>query len=222
MASGRFVQRYYDPIIGRFLSPDPVETNPNNGASFNRYWYGNNNPYKFVDPDGRESAMFQREEYRMAPINPEAGAAAIGLIADFTPGISDLKAGYEAYQNPTAANIFGAGVGVFPVIGDAVGKLIKGVDKVADAGKKVPHGNTADARPATLYAKYDKDGNFLKHGVTKHEDPTKRYTKKQIDGGRVDFVERGPRNEILKKERDRVERNPGPDNKERWAGTRKE
>ena len=51
--SGRFVQRYYDPMIGRFLSADPVETNPNNGGNFNRYWYGNNNPYTYTDSDGR-------------------------------------------------------------------------------------------------------------------------------------------------------------------------
>ena len=46
-------QRYYDPAIGRFLSNDPVSTNSNNGASFNRYNYANNNPYRFTDPDGR-------------------------------------------------------------------------------------------------------------------------------------------------------------------------
>ncbi len=42
-------QRYYDPIALRFLSIDPVSTN------FNRYYYANNNPMKFVDPDGRQS-----------------------------------------------------------------------------------------------------------------------------------------------------------------------
>jgi RHS repeat-associated protein len=46
-------QRYYDPMIGRFLSVDPVAANPNTGASFNRYMYGSNNPYRFLDPDGR-------------------------------------------------------------------------------------------------------------------------------------------------------------------------
>ena len=46
-------QRYYDPLIGRFLSVDPVTTNSSTGANFNRYWYANNNPNKFVDPDGR-------------------------------------------------------------------------------------------------------------------------------------------------------------------------
>ena len=48
-------QRYYDPVAGRFLSIDPVVTDANTGSSFNRYNYANNNPYKYVDPDGRQS-----------------------------------------------------------------------------------------------------------------------------------------------------------------------
>lgn len=48
-------QRYYDSNVGRFLSTDPVQSDANTGYLFNRYWYGNNNPYKFTDPDGRES-----------------------------------------------------------------------------------------------------------------------------------------------------------------------
>jgi RHS repeat-associated protein len=47
-------QRYYDPVAGRFLSIDPVVTDANNGSSFNRYAYANNNPYIYVDPDGRK------------------------------------------------------------------------------------------------------------------------------------------------------------------------
>ncbi len=37
----------------KFLSADPVKTNPNTGTNFNRYNYANNNPYRFTDPDGR-------------------------------------------------------------------------------------------------------------------------------------------------------------------------
>ena len=46
-------QRYYDPVVGRVLSVDPVVTNANSGGMFNRYTYANNNPHRFVDPDGR-------------------------------------------------------------------------------------------------------------------------------------------------------------------------
>jgi RHS repeat-associated protein len=45
-------QRYYDPQLGRFLSNDPV-TAAGAGTNFNRYWYGNDNPYVYTDPDGR-------------------------------------------------------------------------------------------------------------------------------------------------------------------------
>jgi RHS repeat-associated protein len=46
-------QRYYDPMAGRFMSVDPVLTDANTGASFNRYVYAKNSPYNYIDPDGR-------------------------------------------------------------------------------------------------------------------------------------------------------------------------
>jgi len=47
-----FSARHYDAKIGRFTTPDPITFTPKNLVSFNRYAYGNNNPYKYVDPDG--------------------------------------------------------------------------------------------------------------------------------------------------------------------------
>ena len=47
--------RYYDPVIGRFYSNDPVGFR--NVHSFNRYAYANNNPYKYVDPTGMCSSL---------------------------------------------------------------------------------------------------------------------------------------------------------------------
>ena len=51
--------RYYDPVIGRFYSNDPVGSTGHlvslqGVQGFNRYTYANNNPYKYTDPDGRE------------------------------------------------------------------------------------------------------------------------------------------------------------------------
>ncbi|MCV2886480.1 hypothetical protein OE749_17425 [Aestuariibacter sp. AA17] len=51
--------RYYDPVIGRFYSNDPVGSiehlgGPGGAHGFNRYAYANNNRYKYVDPDGEE------------------------------------------------------------------------------------------------------------------------------------------------------------------------
>jgi len=47
-------QRYYDPLLGLFLSVDPVTAYTNPISQFHRYRYANNNPYTFVDRDGRE------------------------------------------------------------------------------------------------------------------------------------------------------------------------
>ena len=47
--------RYYDPVIGRFYSNDPIGFR--DVHSFNRYAYANNNPYKYIDPDGKQSAI---------------------------------------------------------------------------------------------------------------------------------------------------------------------
>ena len=51
--------RYYDPVIGRFYSNDPIGFR--DVHSFNRYAYANNNPYKYVDPTGMISEE-KREE----------------------------------------------------------------------------------------------------------------------------------------------------------------
>ena len=51
-----FGARWYDAKQGRFLSIDPAPVVPGNIHTFNRYHYANNNPYKFVDPDGEFAA----------------------------------------------------------------------------------------------------------------------------------------------------------------------
>lgn len=60
MGLSYFGARWYDPAIGRFMAIDPVGVDEANIHSFNRYAYANNNPYKFVDPDGRNpvAALF--------------------------------------------------------------------------------------------------------------------------------------------------------------------
>lgn len=45
--------RYYMPLLGRFTGMDPTEVIPEQVHSFNRYAYANNNPNKYIDPDGK-------------------------------------------------------------------------------------------------------------------------------------------------------------------------
>ena len=44
--------RLYDPVLGRFLSPDPFVQMPDFTQSFNRYSYCLNNPLVYVDENG--------------------------------------------------------------------------------------------------------------------------------------------------------------------------
>jgi len=44
--------RYYDPLVGRFISADAVVPNPGNPQDLNRYTYGRNNPLTYIDDDG--------------------------------------------------------------------------------------------------------------------------------------------------------------------------
>lgn len=44
--------RLYDPLLGRFLSPDPYVQSPENTQNFNRYSYALNNPLRYTDENG--------------------------------------------------------------------------------------------------------------------------------------------------------------------------
>lgn len=44
--------RMYDPLLGRFLSPDPFVQMPDFSQNFNRYSYCLNNPLRYTDPSG--------------------------------------------------------------------------------------------------------------------------------------------------------------------------
>ncbi|HUW06276.1 MAG TPA: RHS repeat-associated core domain-containing protein, partial [Williamwhitmania sp.] len=44
--------RVYDPVVGRFLSVDPLVGNPLNSQDYNGYSYCGNNPLAFTDPSG--------------------------------------------------------------------------------------------------------------------------------------------------------------------------
>jgi hypothetical protein len=57
--------RVYDPVIGRFLSPDPVIQAPDFTQNYNGYSYCINNPFKYIDPTG-----FERKSYNISKIDP--------------------------------------------------------------------------------------------------------------------------------------------------------
>jgi RHS repeat-associated protein len=86
-------QRYYDPMAGRFLSLDPVVTDTANAANFNRYRYGSNNPFKFIDPDGRldldaRSTYWSQAHWRADAVKVEVDNA---LAESLKEGMRDVE-----------------------------------------------------------------------------------------------------------------------------------
>jgi len=97
--------RLYDPVIGRFFSPDPFVQTPDFTQSYNRYSYCMNNPVMYSDPTGK-----------VFGIDDIIAAAALGAI-------------FNAFTQIVASNVNGigdffiaAGIGaVSSVAGLAVG-----------------------------------------------------------------------------------------------------
>ena len=107
-----FSARHYDAKIGRFTTPDPITFTPKNLVSFNRYTYGNNNPYKYVDPDGK-----------------------FPLFALIFAGMSVAGTSYDAYTAYQSSGLTGASKSIAKDIGltmafggfARVVKVLKGV-----------------------------------------------------------------------------------------------
>jgi len=81
-----FGARHYDPEIGRFLGIDPVGFQDGKLHSFNQYAYGNNNPLRYLDPDGNDAITafggLLTESYNLATGNGFNGSMVLGALLD--------------------------------------------------------------------------------------------------------------------------------------------
>lgn len=79
--------RYYDPVIGRFYSNDPMRAlahlSKGNIHGFGRYTYANNNPYKYTDPTGKVAVCF----------TPVTAPVCVGAVEAAVNGIGALILG---------------------------------------------------------------------------------------------------------------------------------
>jgi len=85
--------RYYDPQIGRFISPDTIVQDYTNPQCLNRYTYCLNNPLKYTDPSGHFldwifdalSIAFDISQVIMNPSWENAGYLAADLVLGIFP-----------------------------------------------------------------------------------------------------------------------------------------
>jgi len=168
--------RYYDGLTGRFLSNDPVGFNTANPMSFNRYSYGNNNPLKYVDPDGRQVIDIT---LRIEVITPNGTDLALGYSNPHEP-FADLKGSRRIRGGGLSARIAKGAIqsarspnrppkSVNVGIGKGVpknGKQFSGYHKPWTSGA-TPNSTYTHIDPKTGKAKqnaiYDADGNVEGH-----------------------------------------------------------
>jgi RHS repeat-associated protein len=145
-----FGARHYHPLLGRFLSMDPVEAQSDNLHSFNRYAFANNNPYKYTDPDGQLPLLL-------------AVPSAVSALTPIVSGLAIRFAATRVYQfglSVAAAEVGLAVPGAAVVAGAATVKAAKPFA----LGIREHLGDFARARGAETYKNLP-DPNKWKSGV---------------------------------------------------------
>lgn len=88
--------RYYDPVLGRFMGVDPVDFQTDNLHSFNRYAYTNNNPYRYVDPDGHYAFLVSFAIYALTALS--AALTVQSAMSGYSPpSQGDVSIGTPSY-----------------------------------------------------------------------------------------------------------------------------
>ena len=114
--------RLYDPLVGRFLSPDPFVQIPDYTQNLNRYSYCLNNPLIYTDPSGE--IIFTILSAIFCPaLLPMAIQTDIGWI---TGGISSKQNGGSFWEGA--------------LVGGAIGAINGGLSMISPI--KIPFGNS--------------------------------------------------------------------------------
>ena len=129
--------RMYNPEIGMFYGLDQAAIDPHNEFSFNRYAYANQNPYRYVDPDGNSPLewVFVGGDVASFAMNVAAGNwggagfDAFNIVLDLQPipGLSEashaIKAAEAAVKTEKVASEVAKG-GTY-VLKNAEGTVVK-------------------------------------------------------------------------------------------------
>lgn len=147
--------RVYDPIVSRFLSPDPYIQAPGFTQSFNRYGYVFNNPLKYIDPTGYKSTYYRDWDYSGSTPPPCHGGFGWGF---YNSNIANSPGQFGSFSgspgNPFSmgggnwVNSFGSGgldnsPGVWlPPVNVSGGRIVGGIPKWwGDHPARYPGGN---------------------------------------------------------------------------------
>ncbi|MBI3744042.1 MAG: hypothetical protein HY261_07150 [Chloroflexi bacterium] len=131
-----FGARYYDPSIGRFVSPDSIIPNVFNSQTLNRYTYCDDDPLNCIDPDGHFGVKsFFKHVGTVAKVTAiVVGVAAVVVLAApivlpalalVAPSVAlPLAAGAAVLQAPVTTAV-GLGLATY-VLGNGVSNIANG------------------------------------------------------------------------------------------------
>lgn len=145
--------RYYDPVMARFLSVDPVKPSAGNTFNFNRYTYVNNNPVNHIDPDGRniqiagDAAFTQTAKGYIAAISQGSGGRVLMEKLQSTPNIIYVVPRAAGLGNRTQGDALGISAN-----GKGTGSTVY-LDVTSTTGGQDATGNTS--RPGFVGAAHE-------------------------------------------------------------------
>jgi RHS repeat-associated protein len=99
--------RYYDPILGRFISPDPVRQDYRDPQALNPYAYVRNNPVNTIDPSGY---FFKKLFKKIGRFFKKAAATIAGIVVGTVVGIATGNPFLGAYAGMWAASTVQGGI----------------------------------------------------------------------------------------------------------------
>jgi RHS repeat-associated protein len=178
--------RLYDPTIGRFLSADPVISEPESTQGYNRYSYVGNNPLSYMDPSGFSRWTMFRDRvlkpvvaigigWALGPWGFMAGQGGIfGALSGFLSSTGSVAIGVSAPGVIAATQAISAVMSGFAAGGLAGGNLRSAVRGAITAGVLQGLGELISAalqsgsQPESLMAQIDRvlkyQQGLLDHG----------------------------------------------------------
>ena len=122
--------RLYDPVIGRFLSPDPYVADGTFSQDFNRYTYARNNPLIYTDPTGE---FFFADVGIGIFLNAACWGAAIGA-ATYTASVGFSDGGFNNWNWGNFGKSVGIGA-LSGVVTAGIGQMFGAVGSMGFGGE---------------------------------------------------------------------------------------